>query len=178
MSASKGHADFVERLFYEHRNALRRYLTGLTTDTTGAEDLVQEVYVRVVRAAARYEPRERERAWLFRIARNVFLDDRRRRSREAGRSSVTGEPAVPPVQHLRLDLSRALGRLATDDREAFLLAEVGGLSYEEIAHMLGSTVGSVRSRIYRARLALRDMLLRQPGSGLVPAVSDSGAEDE
>ena len=69
------------------------------------------------------------------------------------------EPAAAPTQAVRVDLDGALQRLDLVDRDAFLLCELGGLRYDEIAAQLGLTVAGVRSRIYRTRLALREMLL-------------------
>ena len=147
------------RMFEQHGSAIRRYLWRLTGDSEVAADLAQDVYLRVVRHAPRYEPRERERAWLVRIARNVFMDHvkLRARSREAGSAEDVAVSA--PAQAVRADLDVALRRLDETDREAFLLCEVGGLRYDEIGTLLGLTVGGVRSRIYRARLALREMLM-------------------
>jgi RNA polymerase sigma-70 factor (ECF subfamily) len=152
----------VTRLFEQHGSAIRRYLRRLTREPDVARDLTQEVYVRVVRGADRYEPRERERAWLFRIARNVFLDYRKRLARDPQPPSPPTPRVIAAVaapQALRVDLEAALRQLDEIDREAFLLCELDGLRYDEIAGTLGLTVGSVRSRIYRARLALRAMLM-------------------
>jgi RNA polymerase sigma-70 factor (ECF subfamily) len=151
-------------LFAQHGTAVLRYLSHLTNDAAAAEDLGQEVYLRIVRGAEHYEPRNRERAWIFRIARNVFLDEYRRESRRRRAVSAQQPTAVAPVQMIRLELRSALDRLATQDRDAFLLCEVGGLTYDEVATMLTLTVPSVRSRIYRARLALRGMLLPAEGT--------------
>src|SRR5215831_19183816 len=74
-------------------------------------------------------------------------------------SAAPVEQIAPPSQSVSLDLDQALAALSSDDRDAFLLAEVGGLSYAEIAVASGSTVAAVRSRIYRARLALRERLM-------------------
>ena len=158
---------FAARLFSEHGAAVRQYLRRATRAGDTADDLSQEVFLRVVRGAGRYEPRERERAWVFRIAHNVLLDHRRRqgRSRE---DHVDVEAAAPATQVVKTDLDRALAGLPEDEREAFLLGEIGGLTYTEIAAMTRTTVPAVRSRIYRARLALRAKLI-------APAPLASGA---
>lgn len=146
-------------MFEQHEAAVRRFLRHLTGSGDVAEDLTQDVYLRVVRTIDRYEPRGRDRAWLFRIARNVFLDHRK----HAGRSDPVSEAAVGaaagPTQIITTDLNGALRQLDETDREAFLLCEIGGLRYEEIAAALGLTTASVRSRIYRARLKLREVLM-------------------
>jgi RNA polymerase sigma-70 factor (ECF subfamily) len=155
----------ARRVFEQHGSALHRYFRRLTGDAGAAEDLTQEVFLRVVRGGARYEPRERERAWVFRIARNVLLDRHRQNSRapsvEFRAESVTAAP-----QATRASLREALSHLPADEREAFLLREIGGLAYGEIAAATDSTVPAVRSRIYRARLALRDKLI--PPAPIVP----------
>jgi RNA polymerase sigma factor (sigma-70 family) len=80
------------RIFEQHGSAIRRYLRRLSGHADVANDLTQDVYVRVVRAAAQYEPRERERAWLFRIARNVFLDHRKAGASPACRTFSSWKP--------------------------------------------------------------------------------------
>jgi RNA polymerase sigma-70 factor (ECF subfamily) len=149
-------------LFARHGGPVRRYLRALTGSVELAEDLAQDVFVRVVRHADRYEPRERERAWLFRIARTTLIDHRRRLAARPAAADGEVEPAMPASQGLRLDLQRALAGLPEAEHEAFLLAEVAGLTYAEIAQTLELTVPAVRSAIYRARLALRATLMPPP----------------
>jgi RNA polymerase sigma-70 factor, ECF subfamily len=156
--------DLALRLFAQHGLAVRRYFRRCIHQAATADDLAQEVFLRVVRG--RYTPQERERAWLFRIARNVLVDYRRhaRRSIEVQKAA---EGSMGPAQFVGVDLHRALDDLPEEDREAFLLGEVGGLTYAEIADLTGSTVPSVRSRVYRARLQLRHVL--SPPGPLPPA---------
>jgi RNA polymerase sigma-70 factor, ECF subfamily len=148
-------ATLATRLFERHGSAIRRYLRRLTGEPELARDLAQDVYLRVVRHAGRYEPREREQAWIFRIARNVFLDHHKARARQPRTEAIAAEWAGGAVQTLRVDLDEALKRLDPIDRDAFLLCELGGLRYDEIAAALELTTASVRSRIYRTRLTLR-----------------------
>lgn len=164
------------RLFEQHGSAVRRYLRRLTGEADLASDLAQDVYVRVVRGAGHYEPRERERAWVFRIARNVFLDHRKAQGRRPQLEAVRAESVGEPAQAVRTDLDAALERLDDVDRDAFLLCELGGLRYDEIAGTLGLTVAGVRSRIYRTRLALRDSLV--PPSRTTPPLISRTHDDE
>jgi RNA polymerase sigma-70 factor (ECF subfamily) len=157
VSESTGTLAFAKRLFEEHGVVIHRYFKRLTGDAAAAEDLTQEVFLRVVRSGDRYEHRERERAWVFRIARNVLLDRRRDEMRAPVLESRL-EPITMPPQSTRTSVREALALIPAEDREAFLLREIGGLAYAEIAAMTSSTVPAIRSRIYRARLALRDML--------------------
>ncbi len=146
-------------LFGRHHLAVFRFLRRLTGNAEQAEDLTQEVFLRVVRALPEYRAQNREEAWVFRIARNVLLDDRRRRGVRL--PSSPGEvPDAPsrPSQAARMELDEALAAVPESEREAFLLREVGGLSYDEIAMASGATPDAVRSRIFRARSALRTLL--------------------
>ena len=84
------------------------------------------MFLRVLRGAADYRAVEREQAWLFRIARNVFLDDRRRDSAAPALVAIAAERLTPPAQAVSAGLREALGNLPREDREALLLGEVGG----------------------------------------------------
>ena len=176
MAGSSDDSALAARMFEQHGSAIRRYLRRLSGHPDVANDLTQDVYVRVVRAAARYEPRERERAWLFRIARNVFLDHRKAGARSPQAIDARLEEVAPAAQGTRVDVNAALQRLDATDREAFLLCEVGGLRYDEIAALLGLTAAGVRSRIYRARLSLREMLM--PPGPLASARHVRSSEDD
>jgi RNA polymerase sigma-70 factor (ECF subfamily) len=130
-----------------------------------AEDLTQEVFLRVVRVADGFEARGRDRAWLFTIARHVLIDHARQAGARPATVDVSTQaldtlPAatVAAAQETRVLLQRALDALDALDRDAFLLAEVAGLSYAEIAAVLDLSHAAVRSRVFRARLALRATL--------------------
>jgi RNA polymerase sigma factor (sigma-70 family) len=128
------HADapgLASRVYGDHGPAVRRYFHRLTRNPDLADDLAQEVFLKVVRAAGTYQPQERERAWVFRIAQNVLLDHYRRAGAHARTRSTSSRCRHP--RNVAADLQHALARLAPDDREVFLLGEVGGLSYAEIA---------------------------------------------
>jgi RNA polymerase sigma-70 factor (ECF subfamily) len=166
---------FALQLFEQHGQAVRRYFRRLLRDASAVDDLSQEVFLRVIRGAVSYEARERERAWIFRIARNVFLDHQRRAVRSV-EDTGAAEAVLPPQQGVRVDIQRALASLPPDEREAFLLAEIGGLTYAEIAALASTTIPAVRSRIYRARLALRDRIV--PPAPLDARVQISRTDDE
>jgi RNA polymerase sigma factor (sigma-70 family) len=154
----EAHAGFASRVFEQHGAAIRRYFRRMTGNAAAADDLTQEVFLHVIRAAADYRAVEREQAWLFRIARNVFLDDRRRDSAAPALVGLHAEPLTAPAQAVSAGLGEALGNLPRENREALLLGEVGGLTYREIAAATNASVPAVRNRIYRARLALRQTL--------------------
>jgi RNA polymerase sigma-70 factor (ECF subfamily) len=146
-------------LFERYHGGVFRLLRRLSGSPDEAEELAQEVFLRVVRALPAYEERRLERAWVFRIARNVWLDRCRARGRAPSACPIDeARDAEPGMQTLRVALDQALSRLGEAEREAFLLREVAGLGYEEIAAATGATPDAARSRIHRARVALRQAL--------------------
>src|SRR3989449_2379762 len=149
------HANAAD-LFRQHHLALFRYAFRLTGRRDVAEDVVQEVFVRVVRGLETYRPAGRDLAWLFTIARRLLIDHQRswRRQPDETPAMSWSEPRVDPSQELTVALAQALDDVPDVDREAFLLREIGGLSYQEIAAVCDGTIDAVRSRIYRARMRL------------------------
>ena len=148
------------RLFHCHHLAVFRFLRRMTGDTSLAEDLTQEVFLRVVGGLEAYDERSREVSWIFRIARNVLVDRHRARVRSPQDASLQDATVVsqPATQVLTAILDEALARLPDEERQAFLMREVGGLGYHDIAEASGATPDAARMRIYRARLALRAAL--------------------
>jgi RNA polymerase sigma-70 factor, ECF subfamily len=156
-----------EAVAREHGRFLYSVAYRLSGNHDDAQDLVQEVMVRVQRGLATYEPGNLE-GWLARITTNTFLDDRRRRARRP--ETVLGDEPdriVPPAPSadealaaIRLPdhVQAAISSLPDEFRVALVLCDVVGLPYAEIAEHLGVPVGTVRSRIHRARLQLRERL--------------------
>ena len=158
-------------LLVEQLPGLRRYARALTGDTWAADDLVQDTLERAWRSFSMWQRRGEVRAWLFGILHNRFVD--RLRAQGARPESSAGddlpEPPVRPTQDDRLelrDLERALQRLAPEQREVLLLVGVEDLGYAEIARVVGVPIGTVMSRLSRARARLR---LELQGEG-TPAV--------
>lgn len=155
-----GSREAFEALFERHREAVWHFFRRRVDDPARAEELVQDVFVAVLRGARRYEPRADFRSYLFGIAFNVLKAERRRATAAPGpldvdvARSVSDPDAVLWVRH-------ALTSLAPDHREIVMLREYDGLSYQEIADVLHLPVNTVRTRLYRARMDLRDALLRQ-----------------
>jgi RNA polymerase sigma-70 factor (ECF subfamily) len=152
-----------------HLDALYNFAMYLTRNPPDADDLVQETYLRAFRFSHRFEPGTHLRAWLFQIMRNTFLTFYRLRERE----SAVAEDGVPdwdvPMFHdapdddsrateAHTDLERALRRLPEEFRTVLLLAEVEGLPLEEVAQVMACPVGTVKSRIFRAKERLRGLL--------------------
>ena len=149
---------------------LRRYARYLTRDVDRADDLVQEALTRAVAKMDSWQPGTNLRAWLFVILRHVFISELRHRAREPRSDMVTDDHpslAVKSVQDDRMslvDLQRAFDQLSAEHREILLLVAIEGLPYEEAAAILGVPVGTVRSRLSRARMALRVELEGPPAS--------------
>jgi RNA polymerase sigma-70 factor (ECF subfamily) len=150
----------TDRLFAEHKQGVFRYLCRLVGQTESARDLTQEVFLRVTRAGLPQTDANGERAWVFRIARNLGLnflrDGARRPSTQMPLHLV--EPSSKPSQELAVVLKEALNALADLDRDVFLMREVGGLSYDEIGSACALSTTAVRSRLHRARQQLREAL--------------------
>ena len=146
-----------EEVFTRHHRDIYRYLIRMTGRPDVADDLSQDVFLRVVRALRNGGPIGHERGWVFSIARNV-LADRGRAQRRQPPDAGAAEPAADATQALAFGLAEALAGLAEGDRDVFLLKEVGGLTYEEISAVCACTVESVRSRLFRTRLSLRKTL--------------------
>jgi RNA polymerase sigma-70 factor, ECF subfamily len=155
-------------LVRQHSARVYRLAYRLTGNMHDAEDLTQEVFVRVFRSLPSYTPGTFE-GWLHRITTNLFLDMARRRQRirfeGLGDQAVgllrDGEPTPAQAfdaRHLDTDVQQALEALAPEYRAAVVLCDIEGLSYEEIAATLGVKLGTVRSRIHRGRAQLRTAL--------------------
>jgi RNA polymerase sigma-70 factor (ECF subfamily) len=140
-----------------HYRGIFRYLSALTGSRDLAEDLTQEVFLQVARAARNGHSVEHERGWVFAIARRVVAGEARRRKRDVDTCSDV-EPALAGTQDLAAQLTSALAALGPDDRDVLLLREHAGLTYDEIAAACGCSVESVRCRLHRTRAALRRLL--------------------
>jgi RNA polymerase sigma-70 factor (ECF subfamily) len=159
---------------------LREYLDGLysyglvlSRNQAEAEDLVQETCLRALRAMERLRPDSNVKSWLFTILRNIWLNQLRQRKTapdiveldsDEDSANRAVDTAKDPLASYLSDLERAqvrhaIGQLPLEFREIILLREYEELSYEEIATMLQSPVGTVMSRLARARSKLRDLLL-------------------
>lgn len=144
---------------------LRAYARSLCAgDSQLADDVVQDALVRALRAQDRFEPGTNLQAWMFTIVRNVFLNTVRRRVPTTTLDPVAWENllAVGPEQEQRLEwraFQHAFAQLSPTHREVLVLAVVEGLEYETIAERTGCRVGTVKSRVNRARERLQCLLL-------------------
>jgi RNA polymerase sigma-70 factor, ECF subfamily len=143
-------------LFATYRDGVFRYLSRIV-GPADASDLTQEVFLRVSRSAAPETNAGEQRAWVFRIARNLALNHRRDTDRRPQFVALVDTPSSAS-QEDAVALHEALDQLAALDRDVFLLREVAGLSYDEIASASELTADAVRSRLHRARQQLRASL--------------------
>jgi RNA polymerase sigma-70 factor (ECF subfamily) len=146
----------ASELFAAHRERIFRYLSRFVRSRDTARDLTQEVFLRVSRGPIPSTTPSGERAWVFTIAKNLALNYARG-IRLKKQVAVT-DHASGPTQELAIALQEAVTSLSDTDRQVFLLREVIGLGYGEIAAMCKMTPVAVRSRVHRARLQLRAKL--------------------
>jgi RNA polymerase sigma-70 factor (ECF subfamily) len=174
-------AEFAERV-KPHLDSLYRTALRMTGENSAAEDLVQETFLKAYRGYGSFEPGSNFKAWLFTILTNAYINDYRRRARtpvvtDFAEIEPEGETESPhfsaeDVERLADRLGdaakRALDRLPAEHRLVFLLSTFEDLSYKEISSALAVPIGTVMSRLFRARALLRRELAdfaRQEGYG-------------
>ncbi len=145
----------AEALFTEHQQPLYRYLCRVVGHAETARDLTQDVFVRLTKAPIPDASQGERRAWLFKIARNLALDYHRHQQHEREPVGVVPSSVGQGDPTTTVAVKQALATLADLDRDVFLMREIGGLGYDEIASACDLTSDAVRSRIHRARLELR-----------------------
>jgi len=149
-----GSREAFEELFVRYREPLYGFFRRRLASKERAEDLTQETFLAVIRATSRYEPRALVRTYLFGIALKLVAAERRRE----GRESPPREDSVDTALDNALWVRRALEKLDDSEREILMLREYEQLSYSEIGALLRLPVNTVRSRLFRARMALKDYL--------------------
>jgi RNA polymerase sigma-70 factor, ECF subfamily len=142
---------------------LRAFAISLTGNVDHADDLVQDAIVRGLSHLDSFTPGTNLQAWLFTILRNHFHTSLRRRKREVEDpdGAMASLLSTPPEQHARLDFEdfrTALAQLPLEQREVLLLVGAEGLSYEEAAQICGTKIGTIKSRMNRARARLAELL--------------------
>ncbi len=177
------HSAFT-KLTLRHEVGLLNFFLRMGASQADAEDLVQDVLLKVYRAAERYESKALFTTWLYRIARNCWIDTMRRCGRQPGlvsadkESAATGTtiaetlPSHTPQPSARMEQSEtatliheAIGQLPELQREVFVLSEIQGMKYQEIAETLDVPLGTVKSRMFMAVHSLRQTLAAHGLSG-------------
>ena len=159
-----GNIGKLEVLFDRHHRPLFRYFLHLTSNREASEDLVQDVFFRILKYRHTYQPEVSFRAWLYQIGRNAYLDQAGRRKPE---TALTGDAAEAGSREILPDrqyqnkqeamlLHRALAALPRDKREVLVMSRFLELKYDEIAAILKCEVGTVKVRVYRALRELGD----------------------
>jgi RNA polymerase sigma-70 factor (ECF subfamily) len=148
---------------------LRAFAISLCGRGARADDLVQETLVKAWANIGSFQSGTNMIAWLYTILRNEFYSEFRKRRHEEGRHAARLAAAPTQEGHLQfLDFRAALDRLAPDHREALILVGASGLSYEDAASLCGCAVGTMKSRVNRARARLAEFLAIQAGNHLEP----------
>lgn len=152
---------------------LRAFAISLTGNLDRADDLVQETLVKGLNNLDKFERGTNLQAWLFTILRNHFHTEYRKRRHEIEdpEGMFASRAAVMPEQGARLDfndLQVALAKLPIEQREALLLVSAEGMTYEEAAQICGTHLGTIKSRVNRARNRLAELLSIDPQEDLGP----------
>jgi RNA polymerase sigma-70 factor (ECF subfamily) len=161
--------------FLPHINAMHNFAYRLTLDADDANDLVQDTYLKAYRFIDSFEKGTNAKAWLFRILKNSFINDYRKKSKEPSKvdyqevetyynseevnRQITPDLRVEAVKDMIGDeISNALNSLDVDFRTVIILCDLEGFKYDEMAKILDIPIGTVRSRLHRARNLLKEKL--------------------
>ena len=168
-------AKIFEKEFLPHIDSMYNFAYRITFDEDDAKDLVQETYLKAFRFIDSFQEGTNAKAWLFRILKNSFINDFRKKSKEPAKvdyqevetfynsdevdETITSDLRVEAVQEMIGDeVSNALNALAVDFRTVIILCDLEGFTYEEMAKILDIPIGTVRSRLHRARNLLKEKL--------------------
>lgn len=167
--------ELFEREFFPHIDALYNFAFHLTYNEDDSNDLVQETYLKAYRFANSYVEGTNAKAWLFKILKNAFINEYRKKVKQPTKvdyeeiASYHDQEDVNLVGSLDLreeifqgmlgdEVTRAINSLPVDFRTVILLCDIEGFTYEEIAKIIDIPIGTVRSRLHRARQMLKDLL--------------------
>ncbi|MBI3406661.1 MAG: RNA polymerase sigma factor [Acidobacteria bacterium] len=180
LQVRQGAVDGLGVLFDRYHSPLFNFYAKLTGDRGLSEDLVQEVFLRVLKYRQTYTPQSTFRPWIYQIARNVRFDHVRKQvpqsewTPEMSPSFTPGDPAQR--QQESSQLHEALMRLPEEKREVLVLSRLQELKYDEIARLMGCEVGAVKVRVHRALQALKEAFHQiQAERGGAGRVSPQGA---
>lgn len=167
--------EIFEKEFLPHIHSMYNFGYRLTLDRDDAKDLVQDTYFKAYRFIESFQRGTNAKAWLFRILKNSFINDYRKRSKEPGKvdyqevetyynsdevnRQITPDLRVDSLKDMIGDeISNALNSLDVDFRTVIILCDLEGFKYEEMAKILDIPIGTVRSRLHRARQLLKEKL--------------------
>jgi RNA polymerase sigma-70 factor, ECF subfamily len=172
LAFTQGSQEALTELFRRYQQPIHGFFRRRIADPSRADELTQETFLALLRAANRYEPRALFRTYLYSIALKILRAYRRKaifRAAFLGHPETIADPARHDATETGLWVRRAVAQLEATDREILLLREFEQLSYGEIAGLLDLPINTVRSRLFRARIALRELL--KPSGSL--AASDA-----
>jgi RNA polymerase sigma-70 factor, ECF subfamily len=153
---------FLERAIEQYGKATYNFAYRLTGNEADASDLTQEAFIRVYRAWRSFKPGTSFLSWVYRIVTNLYRDELRRRKGRFYQEEIPERPVSPIEEYVEGQLSepvaKALAELTPEQRKIVLLADVEECSYQEIGRIVGCSVGTVRSRLHRARSQLRKLI--------------------
>ena len=179
LACQRGREDALEELYRRHYRPIFLFIVRLLQNQELAEDLAQETFLRIYLNSGSWKPQAKFTSWLYRIARNLCIDEKRRywnrmvhtESQLKQHDGGDPTPYLDRVEDNRGDardwlsakmneqtIKKAINRLSEEQREVIILNKYQGLSYPEIAEILGATPDSIKQRAYRAHLKLRDIL--------------------
>ncbi|MFP4089154.1 MAG: sigma-70 family RNA polymerase sigma factor [Cyclobacteriaceae bacterium] len=173
--SEKEKVEIFDHEFLPQIDSMYNFAYRLTYDEDDAKDLVQETYLKAFRFIDSFQRGTNAKAWLFRILKNSFINDFRKKSKQPSKvdyqevetyynsegvdESITTDLRIEAVQDMIGDeVSNALNSLAVDFRTVIILCDLEGFTYEEMAKILDIPIGTVRSRLHRARNLLKDKL--------------------
>ena len=167
--------DIFNQEFMPHINSMYNFAYRLTLDSDDAKDLLQDTYLKAYRFIDSFQQGTNAKAWLFRILKNSFINDYRKKSKEPSKvdyqdvetyynsedvdRQITPDLRVEALQDMIGDeISTALNSLDVDFKTVIILCDLEGFKYEEMAKILDIPIGTVRSRLHRARNLLKEKL--------------------
>jgi RNA polymerase sigma-70 factor (ECF subfamily) len=161
-AAQSGDLNAFEALVREHTRVVYAHALRFFGDSTAAEDTVQEVWIKVYRSLDSFDGRSRFSTWLYRVTRNTCLDQVRAGTRRPIPVDPVDQIAAPgdlaDEVALTTSVEQAMHALSPEDRDAFSAVALFGLTYAEVAETLKVPVGTVKSRVFRARRSLAHLL--------------------
>lgn len=154
-----GNSEAFSELFRRYSNPVFGFFRRRLENSSRAEELAQETFVAVLRGVERYEPRATFRTYLYGIAIKILMAERRKSARRDPSAMRATDPSTDSTVEASIWVQRAIEQLDADHRDILLLREYEQLTYDEIAALLRLPVNTVRSRLFRARTALKAFLL-------------------